>query len=362
MNIQTPKPIFDETKAEAFAERLVGTLGAASLALMTSMGHRTGLFDTLASLPPATSETLAAKADLSERYVREWLAVMVTSRVVDYDPETETGAYSLPAEHAAFLTRAAGPDNIAVTAQFIGVAASVEEEMLARFRSGEGLHYRHFERFHEVMAEDSGQLVVAALTDHILPIVPGLTERLDQGIEAVDIGCGGGRALLRLAEAFPESRFLGVDLCADAFAEAQVETARRGLCNLTFEARDLSGVETLGQFDLVTAFDAVHDQRDPKALLTMVRRSLHRDGVFLMQDIGGSRQLENNIGNPFAPLLYTLSLMHCTPISIGQGGPGLGTMWGVETAQEYLAAAGFGAVETHRLPHDPINAYFVARA
>ncbi len=83
--------------------------------------------------------------------------------------------------------------------------------------------------------------------------------------------------------------------------------------------------------------------------------------VLLMQDIGGSRHLENNIGNPFAPLLYTISLMHCTPISIGQGGLGLGTMWGVETAEEFLAAAGFGEVETHRLPHDPVNAYFVAR-
>lgn len=358
MNIQIPKPAFDDAKARVFVDRLVGALGEAALALMTSIGHRTGLFDTLASFCSANSETLAKEAGLSERYVREWLAVMVTSGVVDYDPGT--GAYSLPAEHAAFLTRAASPDNIAVTAQFISVAASVEEEMLARFRSGEGLHYHHFERFHEVMAEDSDQLVVGALECHILPIVPGLTERLKHGIEVVDIGCGGGHALLRLAEAFPESRFLGVDLCADAFAEAQVEAARRGLGNLSFEARDLSGVEMLGQFDLVTAFDAVHDQKDPLGLLTTVRRSLRPDGVFLMQDIGGTRHLENNIANPFAPLLYTISLMHCTPISIGQGGPGLGAMWGVETAEEFLSDAGFGTVQTHRLPHDPVNAYFVA--
>lgn len=359
MNVHIPKPVFDDAKAEAFAERLVCALSEAALALMTSIGHRTGLFDALMRLPYATSDGLAEEAGLTERYVREWLAVMVTSDVVEYDPGT--GAYSLPAEHAAFLTRAASPDNIAVTAQFISVAASVEEEMLARFRNGEGLHYRHFERFHEVMAEDSAQLVVAALERHVLPIVPGLTERLDKGIDVVDIGCGGGRALLRLAEAFPRSRFLGVDLCADAFAEAQVETARRGLGNLTFEARDLSDVEMLGSFDLVTAFDAVHDQKNPQALLTMVRKSLRPDGVFLMQDIGGSRHLENNIGNPFAPLLYTISLMHCTPISIGQGGPGLGTMWGVETAEEFLATAGFSEIETHRLPHDPVNAYFVAR-
>ncbi|NJN46426.1 MAG: class I SAM-dependent methyltransferase [Candidatus Competibacteraceae bacterium] len=160
--------------------------------------------------------------------------------------------------------------------------------------------------------------------------------------------------------AFPKSRFLGVDLCTEAFSKSQAEAARRRLDNIAFEMRDLSMVETLGQFDLVTAFDAIHDQRDPQGVLTRVRRSLRPHGVFLMQDIGGSRYLENNLDNPFAPLLYTLSLMHCTPISIAQGGPGLGTLWGVETAQEFLANAGFGQVQVHRLPHDPINAYFVA--
>ena len=184
---------------------------------------------------------------------------------------------------------------------------------------------------------------------------------MSTAFEVIDIGCGGGYALLRLAGTFPNSRFLGVDLCAEAFAETQAEAARRGLGNVAFERRDLSTVETLDQFDLVTAFDAVHDQQDPQGLLTLVRRSLRPEGVFLMQDIGGSRKLENNRGNPFAPLLYTLSLMRCTPISIGQSGPGLGTMWGVETAEEFLATAGFSQVQVHRLPHDPINAYFVAQ-
>lgn len=339
---------FDDTKAEAFADRLVGTLGDAAMALMLSLGHRTGLFDALATVSPTTSDALAEGTGLAKRYVREWLATMVTSGVVDYDAAIRQ--YTLPAEHAAFLTRASVPDNIAVTAQFIGVAASVEEEMLERFQSGEGLQYGHFERFHEVMAEDSAQLVVAALQDHILPIVPGLVARLNDGIDVVDIGCGAGRALTQLASAFPRSRFLGVDICADAFAETQIEVARRALSNLQFEARDLSDV------------DAVHDQKDPAALLAMVHRSLRSGGVFLMQDIGGSRDLEKNLDNPFATLLYTISLMHCTPISIGQGGPGLGTFWGVETAQEMLRSAGFSEIETHELPHDPINAYFVARS
>jgi len=359
MNHHAPLKPFDDAKAEAFAGRLAGAMNEASLALMTALGHRTGLFDCLAERPGITSAALAAGAGLSERYVREWLAVMVTSRVVDYDPRTST--YAMPAEHAAFLTRKAGPDNMAVLAQVVTEAASVEQEMVARFQTGEGLHYGHFDRFHEVMAELSGQTVVSAIVEQILPIVPGLIGRLETGIDVVDLGCGAGAALLRLAEAFPESRFTGLDLCADAFADAEAEAARKGLSNLSFEARDLSGVDSIGGYDLVTAFDAVHDQKDPKALLAMVRNSLRPDGEFLMQEIGGSRHLEKNMDYPFAPFIYTTSLMHCTPISIGQGGLGLGTMWGTETATEFLHDAGFGAVEIHRLPHDPVNAYFVAR-
>ena len=359
MTRQDKMTAFDEAKAEAFAERFTGTLNEAALAVMTSLGHRAGLFDGLAANPGLTSPALAAKLGVSERYLREWLGVMVTSGVVVYDPQTKR--YTLPPEHAAFLTRAASPNNMATTTQFIGLAASVEDKLLERLRSGEGLCYHHFDRFHDVMAEDSAQLVVANLTDAILPVVPGLIRRLQAGIDVADFGCGGGRAMLALARAFPESRFRGFDLCEDAFAATAAEAAREGLDNLHFEARDLSSGSPVGSFDLVTAFDAVHDQADPKGFLHLVRQSLRPGGVFLMQDIGGSRDLEKNIGNPFAPLLFTISSMHCMPISLGQGGPGLGAMWGVETAEEYLAETGFASVETHRLPHDAINAYFVAR-
>ncbi|WP_216825757.1 trans-aconitate 2-methyltransferase [Ruegeria sp. EL01] len=342
MNEQT-SVTFDDAKAESFAEQMVGVLNGASLALMTSIGHRTGLFDTLADLPGVTSTALTVKAGLAERYVREWLGVMVTSGVIDFDPNSKT--YTLPPEHAAVLTTASKPDNMAVTCQFIGVMASVEEQMVARFRDGAGTHYHDYCRFHEVMAEDSAQLVVSALIEHILPLDPGLIARLQRGIEVLDVGCGAGRAMLTLAQTFPASRFIGVDLCEDAFAETQIEAARADLSNLSFGSQDLSQVTSLGTFDLITAFDAVHDQKDPHGLLDLVYNSLAEHGVFLMQDIGGSRDLETNIENPFAPLLYSLSLMHCTPISIGQGGPGLGAMWGVETAQEYLARAGFGQIK-----------------
>lgn len=350
---------YDNEKAQAFAGKMLSAMNNSALILMSSIGHRTGLFDALARITPCTIEELAAEADLAERYVREWLAVMVTSRVVEYDPKGKT--YHLPAEHAAWLTREAAPNNIAVTAQFVTMAAGVEDEIVARFRDGGGVHYHQYGRFHKVMGEHTNQRVVMNLIEHILPIVPEAISRLEAGIDVIDVGCGAGGALLRLAEAFPRSRFTGIDLCADAF-EAAAETARRkGLKNLVYRELDINTVSTLGEFDLILAFDAVHDQKEPQKMLATIRNSMRKDAVFLMVDIDGSSSLEKNMDHLIGPYLYMISTMHCTPVSLAQGGVGLGTMWGVELASEMLALAGFDRIEVNRLPTDPFNAYFVVR-
>lgn len=357
--LQPSQTEFDPGKAQAFVGKLLGALNNSALILMTSIGHRAGLFDALATVSPCTTVELAAEADLAERYVREWLAVMTTAGVVDYDPRR--GSYALPAEHAAFLTRAGAPNNIAVSAQMVGVASAVEEEILARFKDGKGLHYHHYGRFHQVMGEHSAQAVAMNLVPHILPLVEGAIERLEHGIDVIDVGCGAGDALLLLAEKFPRSRFTGVDLCDDAFEVAAETAARKRLRNLVFKELDVSSVDTLGAYDLVFAFDAVHDQKDPQAMLETVRRSLRPAGVFLMADIDGSSRLENNIGHPLGAYLYMMSTMHCTPVSLAQGGAGLGTMWGVELASEMLGKAGFSKVAVSRLEQNPFDAYFVAR-
>ncbi|MBC8646949.1 MAG: transcriptional regulator, partial [Thermoanaerobaculia bacterium] len=181
---------YDASRADAFAQRFLGALNDGALCLMVSVGHRTGLFDAMRSMTPATSEQIAQRAGLNERYVREWLGAMVTSRVVDVDPAT--GQYRLPPEHAAFLTRQAGADNMAVFAQYIPILGSVEEEIIRSFRQGGGVPYGSFARFHEVMAEDSGQSVMSSLESYILPLVPGLSDRLAQGIRVLDVGCGRG--------------------------------------------------------------------------------------------------------------------------------------------------------------------------
>lgn len=350
---------YDDGKAEAFVGTMMGAFNNAALMLMTSVGHRTGLFDALAKVSPCLTSELAAEADLAERYVREWLAVMTTAGVVEYEPRKQT--YFLPAEHAAWLTRAAAPNNIAVTAQMIGVAAGVEDEIVARFRDGGGVHYHHYGRFHEVMGEHSSQAIVMNLIEHILPLVPDSIARLEAGIDVIDVGCGAGGALLLLAEQFPNSRFTGVDLCADAFATAKEAARKKGLSNLTFKELDISTVDTLGAYDLVFAFDAVHDQKAPQAMLATIRGSLREGGTFLMVDIDGSSKLENNLEHPLGTYLYMMSTMHCTPVSLAQGGTGLGTMWGFELASEMLALAGFEDIQLNRLPTDPFNVYFVAR-
>jgi 2-polyprenyl-3-methyl-5-hydroxy-6-metoxy-1,4-benzoquinol methylase len=348
---------FDQAKAEAFAEQMMKVLNGGAMSLMTSIGHRTGLFDAMVGLPPNTSEQLASAANLNERYVREWLAAMVVGRIVEYDPED--GTYYLPQEHAAFLTRAASPDNIAVTAQLIPLMGSVEDGIVESFKIGGGLPYSAFPRFHEVMAEDSGQTVVAALTDHILPLVPGLTERLKNGIEVLDVGCGSGRALNLMARKFPNSRFTGYDFSEEAIARARAEAEEHGMSNVRFEVKDVAILDEKARYDLITTFDAVHDQAKPAAVLKGIAGALKDGGVYLMQDIAGSSHVHKNMDHPIGPLLYTVSTMHCMTVSLAQDGEGLGTMWGEEKAKEMLEEAGFKEVEVKQLPHDIFNNYFM---
>ena len=349
----------DFQAAEAFAGRIGETINSGAVAVMLSIGHKTGLFDRMATLPASTSAGIAEAAGLNERYVREWLAVMVTGGIVAYDAEART--YHLPEEHAACLTRGAALGNFAVYAQFVPMAGATQERIIECFRTGAGTRYDDYPCFHAIMAEDSEQTVVAQMFDTILPLVPGMRERLERGIDVLDAGCGAGRALVALAAAFPNSRFTGYDLCADAIATAKKHAAAACVRNVSFEVRDLTGFDERERYDFVTSFDAIHDQKDPQGLLVGLHGALRKDGAYLVQDIGGSAALENNIDFPFAAFLYTASCMHCTPISLGQGGPGLGTMWGWETAEAMLRQAGFGDVERHVLEHDPMNVWFVAR-
>ncbi|MEW8538224.1 MAG: class I SAM-dependent methyltransferase [Candidatus Thiodiazotropha endolucinida] len=346
-------------QAAIFAEELLQILNHGAIALMISIGHRTGLFDTMARIPPSDSQGIAESAGLNERYVREWLGAMVTAAIVIYD--ADSGCYTLPPAHAGLLTRDASPDNVAVFAQYIPLLGQVEEEVIDCFYNGGGVPYERYTRFHEVMAEDSGQTVVSALFEHILPLIDGHLSRLERGIDVLDVGCGRGQALLQLARAFPKSRFTGYDFSQEAIEWARKEADRQGLNNLLFEVKDVATLDEQGAYDWIVTFDAIHDQKSPDMVLSAIHGALREDGIYLMQDIKGSSHLHNNLEHPIGPLLYTLSTMHCMTVSLAQDGAGLGTVWGRELALKMLNEAGFNDVIVKELDHDFQNYFYIIR-
>jgi 2-polyprenyl-3-methyl-5-hydroxy-6-metoxy-1,4-benzoquinol methylase len=344
--------------AEQFAERMVAAIDAASLTLLLSIGHQTGLLDTMAGMPPATSAQIAEAAGLNERYVREWLGGMTTGHVVDYDPEAAT--YTLPAHRAGALTRKAGPENLAVVAQFVPLLSEVEQKLVGCFRNGGGLPYSEFPRFHTLQAEQSGAVFDAALVDVVLPLVDGLVERLRSGVEVADFGCGSGHAINVMARAFPASRFTGIDFSDEAIAAGVREAARLGLTNAAFESHNLPEMDKADAYDVITVFDAIHDQAQPARVLENIHRALRPGGVFLMADIKASSRLEDNVGMPMSTYLYTVSLMHCMTVSLALDGAGLGAAWGAQLATSMLADAGFGDVRVAETDADPFNNYYIA--
>jgi ubiquinone/menaquinone biosynthesis C-methylase UbiE len=350
---------FDQHKTENFANFVAETVIAGAVALMLSVGHKLELFEMLADSPPSTSQQIADRAGFAERYVREWLAVMVVSKILKYEPTEKT--YYLPAEHAACLTQTSPSGNLAVYAQFIPLMSGVYPKLLDLFKDGGGLSYQDFLCFHDVMSEDSAQSVVNELIETILPLACDLPHRLKKGIHVLDAGCSKGLALLKMAKEYPDSYFTGYDFCSDAIEQAKSPAQNMSLKNISFETFDLTNLTDFSCYDLITSFDAVHDQKDPEKFLGTIYRALKPGGVHLMQDIGGSAQLEKNSDFPMAALLYTISCTHCTPVSLSQGGVGLGTMWGRETAFKMLKQAGFQSIDQKVFDHDPMNIWFVSR-
>ena len=346
----------DSGQTEAFQGRMLEIINGGATMLLCSVGHRVGLFDAMATLPPATSREIAVAAECDERYVREWLGGMVAAKIVTVDHEAR---YALPPEHAALLTRAAGSDNLANPTQFLAVLGGVEDAIVECFREGGGVPYSAFPRFHEVMRSESDLTVVGALEDSIIPLVPGLRGRLEKGIDVLDVGCGSGHALLHLAELFPRSRFRGVDISEEGIGHARQVAKSRGLTNLTFALEDATAFT--GSYDLITAFDAIHDQAAPDQVLARIATQLSEGGVFLMQDIRASSDPAKNVDHPLGAFLYTISAFHCMSVSLAAGGMGLGAMWGEERAGVMLAVAGFNEVTVKQLPHDAMNSYTIAR-
>src|SRR5215831_12854743 len=273
---------FDRKKADAFAGYALGVMNGGFLTLMISVGHRTRLFDAMATLPPATSHEIAEKTGLKERYVREWLGSMVTGKIVEYDSGTKN--YRFPPEHAAMMTRKAGIDNLASSAQFLSMMGEVEGQVVDCFRKGGGVPYSEYPRFAGLMMAQSSQVHNARLIDTILPLVSGLPDRMTEGIKVLDVGCGSGHAINLMGKAFPNSKFVGYDFSKQGIAKAKEEARKWKLSNTRFIKKDVATIDEVKKYDFITAFDSIHDQAKPTKVLKAISRALKPDGAFLMVD------------------------------------------------------------------------------
>jgi SAM-dependent methyltransferase len=342
---------------EQFMGELMGILRGSLLSYMIDLGGRTALFASLAA-GPATSERLAARAGLQERYVREWLGAMVTGGIVDHDPETNS--FTLPPAHAVVLTD--GPMNMTPFAAMNTHLGKHLHQVAHAFKNGGGVPYAEYRpEFTDVMDAISRVQFDGMLLDVYLPMVPGLTERLGAGAHVADVACGTGHALVLLAQRFPKSTFVGFDFDDGAIARARAEASGAELTNLRFEVIDAAQLTTEERFDVVFVFDAIHDQVAPDTVLSRIRGLLRDDGLLFMKEPHGADTIDGNRDNPMAPILYSVSTLHCMTVSLAHDGAGIGTMFGEGLARQLLADAGFNAVDVLPAPGDPGDAIYACR-
>jgi 2-polyprenyl-3-methyl-5-hydroxy-6-metoxy-1,4-benzoquinol methylase len=349
----------DPTKVNGFAQRMMDIVNGGALSLMTSVGYQTGLFEVMDGLEPASSEKIASEAGLNERYVREWLDGMVTGRIIEYSPQN--GSYVLPPEHAASLTLASGPDNMAAFAHSIPLLARVQEDIVECFRKGGGVFYDQFSEFMALWAGLNEKTFERTLISSVIPLIPDFPERLVEGIDVLEIGCGEGHSLNLLASEFPASRFRGYEFRLNAIEAAATKAKSLGSNNVRFEGKDISKLGESDEYDLIMAFDVIHDQAHPRVVLKNVAEALRPDGVFLMVDIRASSDVHENLDHPMGPYLYATSMMHCMTVSLALDGEGLGTMWGERKARELLGEAGFHDVDVKNVDGDNFNNFYIAR-
>jgi SAM-dependent methyltransferase len=339
------------------ARRLLDIYAGSVLTKMILIGRRTGLLDAAAA-GPSTSAGLAARLGLDERYVREWLGAMTTGGITTHD--AADGTYALAPEFVPLLT---GIDarNVAPTAIMVENFGEHLDALENCFRSGGGIPYEQFgPDFTETMDDMWRRIYDAQLIDGFLARTPDVLVKLTEGCRTADVGCGTGHALNLMAAAFPKSTFTGFDISVHGIERARREAAEMGLDNVTFEVLDVVCLPAEPSFDVIFVFDAIHDQADPTTVLDRISAALAPDGLFFMVDFKFHSEVAGNVGNPFAPLYYGMSLMHCMTVSLALDGAGLGAVWGVEKAVEMLGAAGFTRIDTLDCPR-PQNLIYLCR-
>jgi SAM-dependent methyltransferase len=347
----------ESAAVEEFIGRGITDLAGAMTTIFCIVGDRLGLFRALDE-GPATAAELAARAGVDERYALEWLRGLASA---GYLEEGSNGTYVLPSAHAVVLAREGNPMFVGGAFHELGGMLPALERIIEAFRTGGGVPQAAYsEEAYAGMARFTAAWFDHHLLGAWLPHLPELRGRLERGIRWADVGCGAGRAVIRLAQEFPQSTFAGFDAFPAQIERARAAAVEAGVADrVSFEVADAAeGIP--GQWDAVSTFDVVHDAVDPDALVTGIRRSLADDGMYLMLEINCADEHAENRG-PLATVLYGFSVMYCMTTSLAHGGAGLGTCGCPPSVVERIGRdAGFGTVDEVPIG-DPFNRLYELR-
>ncbi len=347
----------NETKLHEFMGKMVGDMGAAIGTALVLIGDRLGLYKTLAALGPLTSNQLAEQTGTAERYVREWLAGQAASGYVEYHPDTNK--FSMTPEQATVLADEESPAYICGGFYSIASVIMDEPKITDAFRTGHGLAWGDH---HECLFCGTAKFFRPGYKVHLIsswiPALKGVKEKLEGGAMVADVGCGHGHSTLIMAEAFPNSQFIGFDIHGPSISEAQQMAKEMRLTNVRFEVASAKTYPG-NRYDLVTFFDCLHDMGDPEGAAAHVKASLDSDGTWLIVEPFAHDKLEDNL-NPIGRVYYGFSTTVCTPASLSQEvGKALGTQAGEARLKEVVTAGGF--TRFRRATETPLNLILEAK-
>ncbi len=349
----TTQQTIDQAKADAFLGKVLGDTAALAVTVMSSIGDRLGLFKNLAQEGPATSGELAKRAHVNERYALEWLSAMASAGYLEYDPATHR--FILPPEHIPVLAQEGGPVFFGgVQQEVVGLSGPINQLMQA-FRNGGGVPMEAYDpSTWEGLTRFTNGWFENLLVPVWLPAMPEVQAKLERGALVADVGCGHGKALIKLAQTYPQSRYIGYDSFAPSVEQAKINARAAGVADrVSFELRDVArGLPE--QYDIITTFDVVHDAVNPRGLLRAICEGLRPGGRYVCLEINSSDKLEENIGL-LGSFFYSVSVLYCMTSSLAHHGEGLGTVGIPESKMRELAReAGFGSVR--RVPmENPFN-------
>ena len=349
----------DSKKLDTFMGKLVGDLGAVFSGALVVLGDRLGLYKAMGDGAPVTSEALAAKTGLKERYVREWLAAQAASGYISYGEAT--GTFHLTPEQALAFADESSPVFFPGAFEVAQSAWLDEPKIAEAFRTGKGVGwhehssclFRGTERFFRPGYN-------ANLVSSWIPALAGVKEKLDAGARVADIGCGHGASTILLAQAFPKSRFFGFDYHGQSIERAAEAARTAGVADRVEFARASAKDFPAKNYDLVAMFDCLHDMGDPVGAGRHVKETLSPDGTWMIVEPFAHDHLSDNL-NPVGRVFYSASTMICTPASAAQEvGLCLGAQAGEAQIRKIVEEAGFS--HFRRATETPFNLVLEAKA